>query len=42
MVTVTHGRFGRINEVLRFLWGRVTRIYPTYWFYFFIMLAVVL
>lgn len=42
MVTVTRGRFGRINEVLRFLWGRVTRIYPTYWFYFFITLAVLL
>ena len=42
MVTVTRGRFGRINEVLRFLWGRVTRIYPTYWFYFFITLAVFL
>jgi len=42
MVTVTRGRFGRINEVLRFLWGRVTRIYPTYWVYFFITLSVFL
>ena len=42
MVTVTGGCFGRINEVLRFLWGRVTRIYPTYWFYFFITLAALL
>jgi len=42
MVTVTRGRFGRVNEVLRFLWGRATRIYPTYWFYFFLTLAVFL
>jgi peptidoglycan/LPS O-acetylase OafA/YrhL len=34
MVTVTKGRFARRNEMGRFLWGRLTRIYPTYWFYF--------
>ena len=42
MVTVTRGRFGRAEEVVRFLWGRVTRIYPTYWFYFFVTLSVFL
>ena len=40
MVTVTKGRFGRSGEMLRFLWGRLTRIYPTYWFYFFLTAAV--
>jgi exopolysaccharide production protein ExoZ len=40
MVTVTRGRFVRGRESLRFLWGRLTRIYPTYWFYFFLTLAV--
>ena len=42
MVTVTRGRFGRLHEVLRFAWSRVTRIYPTYWFYFFVTLGVFL
>ena len=42
MVTVTHGRFGRIKEVTRFVWGRVTRIYPTYWFYFLLTLSVLM
>src|SRR5262245_65089484 len=32
MVTVTRGRFGKFNEVVRFLWSRATRIYPTFWF----------
>lgn len=40
MVTVTQGRFGNLSELRRFVWSRVTRIYPTYWFYFFITLAV--
>lgn len=42
MVTVTQGRFGGLPETLRFLWSRVTRIYPTYWLYFFITLAIFL
>ena len=42
MVTVTRGRFGHDGETLRFLWGRFTRIYPTYWFYFFLAAAVFL
>ena len=40
MVTVTRGRFAHDREMLRFLWGRFTRIYPTYWFYFFLTAAV--
>ena len=42
MVTVAQGRFGGTRELPRFLWSRITRIYPTYWFYFFITLAVFL
>jgi peptidoglycan/LPS O-acetylase OafA/YrhL len=40
MVTVTKGRFGPNGERMRFLWGRLTRIYPTYWFYFFLTAAL--
>lgn len=40
MVTVTQGRFARRGETMRFLWGRLSRIYPTYWFYCFLTLAV--
>lgn len=42
MVTVTKGRFARSGEMMRFLWGRLTRIYPTYWFYFFLTAAIFL
>src|SRR5215510_914607 len=42
MVTVSRGRFGKLKEVFRFLWSRATRIYPTYWFYFFVTLSVLL
>lgn len=42
MVTVTEGRFERSSEIMRFLWGRITRIYPTYWFYFLLTAAVFL
>lgn len=42
MVMVTQGRFQRAGEVPRFLWHRLTRIYPTYWFYFLLTLAVFL
>lgn len=42
MVTVTKGRFARTGEMMRFLWGRLTRIYPTYWFYFFVTGAIFL
>lgn len=42
MVIVTKGRFARSGEMMRFLWGRLTRIYPTYWFYFFLTVAIFL
>ena len=42
MVTVTEGRFERSSEIMWFLWGRITRIYPTYWFYFLLTAAVFL
>jgi len=42
MVTVTRGRFARNREITRFLWSRLSRIYPTYWFYFFLTAAVFL
>lgn len=42
MVTITRGRFSRDGEILRFIWGRLTRIYPTYWFYFFLTVLVFL
>lgn len=42
MVTVTKGRFARSGEMMRFLWGRLSRIYPTYWFYFFLTAAIFL
>lgn len=42
MVTITHSRFAGAGDFARFLYSRVTRIYPTYWFYFFLLLPVVL
>jgi len=42
MVIVSRGRFQRSTEAKRFLFNRVSRIYPTYWLYFFITLAVYL
>ena len=41
MVTVTRGQRGAADS-LRFIYSRVTRIYPTYWFYFFATLCVFL
>jgi peptidoglycan/LPS O-acetylase OafA/YrhL len=41
MVTVTRGRGGR-GDTGRFLWSRFSRIYPTYWFYYFLTAAVFL
>jgi exopolysaccharide production protein ExoZ len=41
MVTVTRGHFGSGMEMSRFLYRRVTRIYPAYWFYSLLMLALV-
>lgn len=42
MVIVSRGRFQSGVESRRFLFNRVSRIYPTYWLYFFITLAVYL
>ena len=42
MVMVTQRRFGQAGETPRFLWGRLSRIYPTYWFYFALTAAVFL
>lgn len=39
IVSATKGRFGKRREPLRFLWSRLTRIYPVYWFYFFLTLS---
>ncbi|KPZ22961.1 acyltransferase family protein [Pseudomonas tremae] len=42
MVIVSRARFQSGVEAQRFLFNRVSRIYPTYWLYFFITLAVFL
>jgi len=42
MVIVTRGRFQKRVETQRFLFNRLSRIYPTYWLYFFITLGVYL
>ncbi|CAM3151240.1 acyltransferase [Pseudomonas floridensis] len=42
MVIVSRGRFQSTVEAQRFLFNRLSRIYPTYWLYFFITLAVYL
>ncbi|WP_296187078.1 acyltransferase family protein [Pseudomonas sp. UBA1879] len=41
MVIVNRGRFQNIAESKRFLFNRVSRIYPTYWLYYLLTLAVV-
>ncbi len=40
MVLVSRGRFQRPQEVKRFIFNRLARIYPLYWMYFFITLGV--
>jgi peptidoglycan/LPS O-acetylase OafA/YrhL len=42
MVTVTRGRFHQAKEALFFLYHRVSRIYPLYWVYTTMALAVFL
>ncbi len=42
MVIVSRGRFQSASEARRFVFNRVSRIYPTYWLYFFITLGVFL
>ena len=42
MVMVSRGRFQAPREILKFVYARLARIYPPYWVYFFITLAVFL
>lgn len=42
MVIVSRGHFQQTAESWRFLFNRVSRIYPTYWLYFILTLAAVL
>ncbi len=42
MVIVSRGRFRNTAESKRFLFNRLSRIYPTYWLYYFLTLVVVL
>ena len=42
MVIVSRGRFQNAVQSQRFLFNRLSRIYPTYWLYFFLTLAVYL
>ena len=42
MVTVTRGWFQQKGKPVRFLYHRITRIYPVYWFYSLIVLAIYL
>lgn len=40
MVLTTRGRHGNPREVGKFAWNRLFRIYPTYWFYFLLLVPV--
>lgn len=42
MVIVSRGRFQSVAESKRFLFNRVSRIYPTYWLYYGLTMAVLL
>jgi len=42
MVTITSGCFQKTGAIYRFLYHRVTRIYPMYWFYSILMLVIYL
>ena len=42
IVTVTRGKFQSVKQSLRFLYHRFTRIYPLYWIYSLLALAVFL
>ncbi|MGJ0484950.1 MAG: acyltransferase family protein [Methylomicrobium sp.] len=41
MVTITRGRFRKTGAIRKFIYHRVTRIYPVYWFYSVLMLAII-
>ena len=42
MISVTRGKFQNAKQAIRFLYHRASRIYPTYWFYSLLVLAVFL
>lgn len=42
MVTITRGYFQNIKKSFTFLYNRIVRIYPTYWFYTLIIFVVYL
>ena len=42
MVTITRGKFQQPRKALVFLYHRISRIYPLYWFYSLLVLAVFL
>jgi peptidoglycan/LPS O-acetylase OafA/YrhL len=39
MVTITRGKFRKTGSMRKFIYHRLMRIYPTYWFYSLFMLA---
>ena len=39
MVSITRGKFRKTGSIRQFIYHRLTRIYPTYWFYSLFMLA---
>lgn len=42
MVMVTRGKFQNLKQSIKFLYNRLTRIYPLYWFYTLLALTVFL
>jgi len=42
MVTVTRGKFQQSRQAVTFLYHRISRIYPLYWFYSLLVLVVFL
>jgi len=40
LVLTTRGRRGTPREVGRFVWNRFSSVYPTYWFYFVLLLPI--
>jgi peptidoglycan/LPS O-acetylase OafA/YrhL len=42
MVIISQGKFQNPKETISFLYNRISRIYPTYWFYTFLILGVYL
>jgi len=40
MIMVTQGKFQQLHHTMSFIYHRVSKIYPTYWFYTLLILAV--